>query len=77
LEVTVGEGLLELEKLCVMELVHPKSSEVVSRHVPKPNPRQQQLLAALKLTLPTGVPKAKVVTDMRKKINQVRPPFVI
>ena len=36
LEVTVEEGLRELEKLCVMELVHPQSGEVVARQVPEP-----------------------------------------
>jgi hypothetical protein len=33
LEVTVEEGLRELETLCVMELVHPESAEVVARQV--------------------------------------------
>ena len=72
LEVTVEEGLRELEKLCVMELVHPQSGEVVARQVPAPSPRQKELLDALKLELPTTVPKAKVIVGTRKKINQVR-----
>ncbi len=50
LEATVEEGLRELEKLCVMELVHSESGKVVARRVPDPSPRQQQLLEALKLT---------------------------
>ena len=37
LEVTVEEGLRELEELCVMELVHPESGEVIARQVPEPN----------------------------------------
>jgi hypothetical protein len=49
LETTVEEGLRELEKLCVIELVHRDSGEVVSRHVPEPSPYQKQLLDALKL----------------------------
>ena len=72
LELTVEEGLRELEKLCVMELVHPQSAKVVARQVPEPSPRQQQLLAALKLSLPTTVPQADVTVGTRKKINQVR-----
>ena len=52
LEVTVEEGLRELEKLCVMELVHPESGKVVARQVPEPSARQKQLLDALKLALP-------------------------
>jgi transposase len=72
LEVTVEEGLRELEKLCVLELVHPQSSQVVARQVPEPSARQQQLLDALKLRLPATVPEAEVSVGTRKKINQVR-----
>jgi hypothetical protein len=72
LEVTVEEGLRELEQLCVMELVHPQSGAVVARQVPLPSDRQQQLLAALQLELPTRVPESTVTVGTRKKINQVR-----
>jgi len=72
LEVTVEEGLRELEKLCVMELVHPQSGKVLARQVPQPSARQQQLLDALKLDLPATVPEAEVTVGTRKKINQVR-----
>jgi len=72
LEVTVEEGLRELEKLCVMELVHPPSGKVVARQVPEPNAHQKQLLAALKLELPATVPTAEVIVGTRKKINKVR-----
>ena len=72
LEVTVEEGLRELEKLCVMELVHRQSGEVITRQVPEPSSMQQQLLEALKLTPPATVPEAKVTVGTRKKINEVR-----
>ena len=72
LEVTVEEGLRELEKLCVMELVHPESGKVVARQVPEPNAHQKQLLEALKLKLPATVPQAEVIVGTRKKINKVR-----
>jgi hypothetical protein len=72
LEVTVEEGLRELEKLCVMELVHPESGKVVARQVPEPNAHQKQLLQALKLELPATVPAAEVIAGTRKKINKVR-----
>jgi hypothetical protein len=72
LEVTVEEGLRELEKLCVMELVHPESAKVVARQVPEPNAYQKQLLEALKLKLPATVPVAEVIVGTRKKINKVR-----
>jgi transposase len=72
LEVTVEEGLRELEQLCVIELVHPQSGEVVARQVPEPSPRQKKLLDALKLLLPETAPKAGVTVGTRKKINKVR-----
>ncbi len=72
LEVTVEEGLRELEQLCVIELVHLQSGEVVARQVPEPSPRQKQLLDALKLVLPETAPKAEVTVGTRKKINKVR-----
>jgi transposase len=75
LEVTVEEGLRELEKLCVMELVHRQSGKVVARQVPEPTALQKQLLKALKLELPSIVPEAKVTVGTRKKINQVRKPL--
>ena len=76
LEVTVEEGLRELEKLCVMELVHPESGKVVARQVPEPSARQKQFLDALKLHLPATVPEAQVTVGTRKKINQVRKALV-
>jgi len=72
LEVTVEEGLRELEQLCVIELVHQASGKVVARQVPEPSARQKQLLDALKLDPPATVPEAEVTVGTRKKINQVR-----
>jgi transposase len=72
LEVTVEEGLRELEQLCVIELVHPQSGQVVARQVPEPSLRQKKLLDALNLLLPEMAPKAGVTVGTRKKINKVR-----
>ncbi len=72
LEVTVEGGLRELEKLCVMELVHPERGKVVARQVPEPNAHQKQLLEALKLELPATVPTAEVIVGTRKKITKMR-----
>lgn len=72
LDLTVEEGLRELEKLCVMELFHPESGKIVARQVPDPNALQKQLLDALKLDLPGTVPEARVRVGTRKKINKVR-----
>ena len=76
LEITVEEGLRELETLCVMELIHPETKAVVARHVPQPSVGQKELLDALGLTLPTSVPEAKVIVGTRKKINEERKPLV-
>lgn len=75
IETTVEEGVQELEKLCVMELIHPETKALISRYVPEPSSRQKQLLDALGLSLPTTVPKAKVIVGTRKKINEVRKPL--
>lgn len=75
LELTVEEGLRELETWCVMELVH-SSGQVVGRHVPEPSARQKQLLDALQFTPPSTLPEAKVSVVTRKKINQERKPPV-
>lgn len=72
LELTVEEGLRELEKLCVMELVHPQSGQVIARQVPEPSALQKQLLQALKLALPATVPEAQVSVGTRKKIHKAR-----
>ena len=72
LDLTVEEGLRELEQLCVLELVHRASGEVVLRQVPEPNALQKQLLDALKLSLPETVPQAVVTVGTRKKINGAR-----
>ena len=75
MEVTVEEGLRELEKLCVMELVHTQSDKVIARIVPEPSSRQKELLDALKLSLPTAVPQSEVSVVMRKNINKARKPI--
>jgi Transposase DDE domain len=75
LEVTVEEGLRELDQICVMELVHPQSGVVVARKVPEPSARQKQLLDALELSLPGAVSEAKVVVGTRKKIDRKRKPL--
>jgi transposase len=76
LEVTVEEGLRELEQLSIMELVHSESGKVVARQMPEPNVRQKQLLEALGLTLPSKVPEAKVTVVTRKKIQHMRKTLV-
>ena len=76
LDLTVEEGLRQLETLCVMELVHQPSGEVVARQVPEPSAGQKQLLDALALALPAVAPEAKVVVGTRKKIQSERKALV-
>jgi len=76
LEVTVEEGLRELEQLSIMELVYSESGKVVARKMPEPSVRQKQLLEALGLTLPSKAPEAKVTVVTRKKIQHVRKTLV-
>ena len=72
LEVTVEEGLRELETWSVMEMVHRDSGAVVARQVPEPSARLKQLLEALALTPPSQVSEAKVEVGTRKKIQKER-----
>ena len=76
LEVTVEEGLRELEKLCVMELVHSQTGKVVARLIPDPSSHQKQLLDALELSLPATIPESEVSVVTRKKINEARKTIV-
>jgi transposase len=72
LEGTVEEGLAQLSTLCVVELVAAETGQIVARQVPEPSARQQQLLDALGLTMPSVPPEAKVVVGTRKKIQDER-----
>lgn len=72
LEVTVEEGVAELSKICVIELVESQRETVVARQIPEPGARQKELLDALGLKMPTTVPEAKVAVGTRKKIQDER-----
>ncbi|MBM3834615.1 MAG: hypothetical protein FJ403_15355 [Verrucomicrobia bacterium] len=72
LDITVEEGLRELERLNVMELVATDSKEVVARLLPQPTDLQRQLLDALQLKLPEKLPTAKVTVGTRVKLHDRR-----
>jgi len=72
LDLTVEEGVLELEKLCVMELVDTHSGRVISQLLPEPGEQQKALLAALKLKLPEKIAQAKVKVGTRVKLPNKR-----
>lgn len=69
LDITVEEGLRELEKLCVMNLVEKEWGKTIDRILPEPNPLQAKLLEALEIKLPKNIPDAKVEVGTRKKIK--------
>ena len=71
LEVTVEEGLRELEYWWLMEWVH-SSGQVVARRVPEPNARQKRLLDAPQPKPTEQLSEAKVEVVTRKKINKER-----
>lgn len=71
LNITVEEGLRELDKVCVMNLVENESGETVDRILPEPSPLQTKLLEALEIKLPRNIPEAKVKVGTRKKIKPV------
>jgi hypothetical protein len=72
LDITVEEGLRELEKLSVMELVDRQSGRVVARELPDPNALQKRLLDALELAPRAALPDARVRVGTRKKIDNER-----
>jgi len=69
LDLTVEEGLRELEKVCVMNLVENEGGKTVDRILAEPNPLQTKLLEALEIKLPKKVPEAKIEVGTRKKIK--------
>lgn len=72
LNLTVEEGLAELEKLCVMELIETGSGHCVSRQLPTPNAVQAQLLKAANLTLPRNAPAPGPVVVTRVDLSKRR-----
>jgi len=72
LDITVEEGLRELERLNVMELVATDSAQVIARLLPQPTFLQQQLLESLKVKLPDKAPTAKVTVGTRVKLPERR-----
>ena len=65
-DLTVEEGLKELNRLCAMEL-SMKGGESILR-VPDPSAQAKELLSALEINLPTVLPKSKVNVDTKRKL---------
>ena len=72
LNLTVEEGLAELEKLCVMELYETSSGQTLSRQLPTPNELQARLLKAAGVTMPSKAPSAGPVVVTRVDLSKRR-----
>jgi len=69
-DLTVEEGLEELNRLCAMEF-SIKGKETFVR-VPDPSAKTKELLKALKINLPTVLAKSRVKVDTKKKLPSRR-----
>jgi hypothetical protein len=65
-DLTVEEGLKELDKICAMNL-SVKGGEACLR-IPEPSPTARELLDALDVKLPQFLPKSKAKVDTKKKL---------
>jgi len=72
LDVTVEEGLHQLQTLCAMELSVEGGGTCL--RIPKPTPHAAALLKALNLRLPEALPHKEVKVVTRKKLPERRKP---
>lgn len=70
LDVTVAEGLQELEALCVTDIVLDNGTRF--HPIPQPRPLSQQLLEAAEVKLPTVLPSKGVQVVTKKKLTSRR-----
>lgn len=66
-DLTVEEGLKELDKICAMNL-SVKGGEACLR-IPEPSPTARELLDALDVKLPQFFPKSKARVDTKRKLH--------
>ena len=65
-DLTVEEGIEELNRLCAMELSFKNGGSCL--RLPDPSPRMKELLNALEISLPAALPSSKVKVDTKKKL---------
>ncbi|MCP4937406.1 MAG: IS1634 family transposase, partial [bacterium] len=70
LDVTVEEGLQELDALCSTEVVIAEGG--CFHRIPQPRPLSQQLLEAANVKLPTALPSKGVIVATKKKLPSRR-----
>jgi hypothetical protein len=69
-DLTVEEGLKELDKICAMNL-SVKGGDACLR-IPEPSPTARELLDALDVKLPQFLPKSKAKVDTKRKLHSRR-----
>ncbi|MFO7495589.1 MAG: IS1634 family transposase [Desulfobacterales bacterium] len=72
-DLTVEEGLEELNRLCAMELSIEGGGSCL--RVPDPAAQTKKLLDALKIKVPDALPKSKIKVDTKKKLPTRRKKF--
>jgi hypothetical protein len=70
IDLTVEEGLQELDRICAMQL-SVKGGESCLR-IPEPSPIAKELLDALDVKLPLMLPKSNVAVDTKRKLASRR-----
>jgi hypothetical protein len=70
LDLTVTEGIQELEALCVTEIALTSGARY--HRIPQPRPLSQQLLEAAKVKLPPVLPSKGVQVVTKKKLTSRR-----
>ena len=65
-DLTVEEGLGELNRICAIELSVTGTDTIL--RLPEPSPMAKQLLEALQVNLPPALPRSKVVVDTKRKL---------
>ena len=69
-DLTVEEGLGELNRICAIELSVTGTDTIL--RLPEPSPMAKQLLEALNVNLPPALPRSKVVVDTKRKLQTRR-----
>ncbi len=70
IDLTVEEGLKELDRLCAMNLAVKHGGACL--RIPEPSPTAKELLDALDVKLPLFLPKSKARVDTKKKLPSRR-----
>ena len=70
LELTVQEGLEELNKICAMTLSIEGGGSCL--RLPDPSPLAKELLSALEINQPAALPKFQVKADTKRKLTSQR-----